>query len=681
MHDRPVRNSEKFSFVDLLRTRIGKKLVLYILLFSGAVTFILTSMQVYHDYRFELTVIDQKFKQIELTNIEPLEHSVWQLNKNSLQLQLDGLSRVTDIVYLEVIDVDGSILVNSGSQTNKSFQQRIYPLHYHHLDQQQDIGKLRVQITLTGMYERLIDTVVVLLISQGVKTFLVSLFILYIFQILVNRHLISIVDSAQKLENGELQTPIVLAEKRRVTDKPDELDILVDSLDKMRANLGRSFKTINRQKTQLEYEVTHDFITKLPNKLLLNRRINENIENDITQFSLIQFKIKHFKDINDTLGHSNGDLLIQLLVARMNDYLDKDKLLARVSNSEFVILLNDPYNKKDTEIFIRHFTQLVNKPIEVSGISMQLEICAGISIYPQHGNNAEQLLRSVDIALVNALDNGLDLQVYSEEIDFHTPRRLIIMNDLHSAIVREEFLLYYQPQINCRNNSIHGIEALIRWRHPQLEMVPPDEFINVAELSGLIRQLSVWVIKQACIDYSRLAYKKLSPTLSINLSAKNLLSADCNSQILTMLKGFNIPTNKFCVEITENSIMAEPETVIQHLSELKAAGVNISIDDYGTGYSSLSYLRLLPANELKIDRAFITDMHDNLEDKLIVNSTIKLAHQLGLNVIAEGVELEEHISLLKEAGCDHAQGYYIGRPMPFDELLEWMAEWDIGHNV
>ena len=676
MIDQINKEKRQSSLRGLFKSRIGKKLILYILLFSGAVTFFLTTVQIYLDYRFEREVITQKFEQLKLSNLESLENAVWQLNKKNLQLQLDGILRVTDIVYLKITDIDGSLLTQSGLMARKNIEEKDFSLNYEHLGKTHHIGTLHVQITLTGMYDRLINTAILLLISQGVKTFLVSVFILYIFQYLVTRHLLDVVNFARRLEIGKLQTPFYLYQKRDTHKKPDEIDQLVDSLEGMRSKLDDSFQTISNHKTKLEFEANHDSLTQLPNRLMLIKIIQKIILEKTNSFSLIQFELKHFKEINDTLGHSNGDQLLIIVARRVQALLQENDLLARIGNNEFIVLLCNSPDSDSDKSFANNLKQTIIQPTVVSGISVQLEICSGASRYPEHGKNSELLLGNSDVALMVAQAKGLDSVSYSEEIDLRTPRRFRIMSDLHSAIDEEQFTLYYQPQIDCASHSLQGIEALIRWNHPELGLIPPDEFLYFAELGGIINQISLWVIRQAIKDLSKLIQSGIDISVSINISEKNMLSTKCNQEILSVLKEFDIPANKMCVEITENSIMSDPETIIKNLKEIQSLGLKVSIDDYGTGYSSLSYLRLLPANELKIDRSFVMNMHQNEEDRLIIKSTIELAHELGLEVLAEGVEMKEHADYLTEFGCDQLQGYFISRPVPFDDLKNWIENWD-----
>ena len=780
----------------LFGTEIGKSLIIYILLFSGTVTLILTSIQVYLDYVEERSAIMHKFELINDINLQTIESTLWQLNALSLQLQLDGISQLQDVVFAEVADVDGSVLASSGKRVGNDREEKVYPLHYDFQGITQEIGNLTVQVSLKGMYQRLKNTVIILLISQGVKTLVVSFFILFIFQYLVTRHLFTIVDFAQHFELGRLLTPFQIILNRPVKKTPDELDQLVNSLEVMRAHLNDSFQTLNenkellakahtiaklasfewdrdsdqiisndsmkylfnvdsdryqcstiqdylsrvfeedrgkvlaikdnihdfqdvikleysihcldgsmkrvvhqaelyqkpqkltpvilstvldvtdvhRQKEKREYEVMHDPVTGLPNRLMMSRAITDAIEHGKHAFSLIQFELRHFRGINGAVGYNNGDRLLQQVAHRVQGILQPNDLLARVASNEFIVLLIGGVDRKDVEVFVEELVAIIAVPIPISGISVQLEIISGVSRYPNSGDSAESLLRNADIALMASSDKATDLTYYSELIDIHNPRRIQIMSDLHSAISDNQFTLYYQPKISSLDQSLSGIEALIRWNHPELGIIPPDDFLHLAELGNMIQKITLWVIQQAVSDISKLLRLDNDISVSINISAKNMLTSECNALILSLLSSLDVAPKNFCVEMTENSIMSDPDTILRHLGQLQSSGLHVSIDDYGTGYSSLAYLRLLRANELKIDRSFVMEMEENVENRLIIQSTIDLAHDLGLTVVAEGVETKPQMDYLTDFGCDYLQGYYIAKPMPYDDLLIWIGD-------
>ena len=419
----------------------------------------------------------------------------------------------------------------------------------------------------------------------------------------------------------------------------------------------------------LQHQAHHDNLTSLYNREWLTEFIDSSIKEKPEQPLFLFFiDLDRFKEINDTLGHDVGDTMLVTLSQRLKKIaVEEHTKVVRLGGDEFAILTNDV----DIIEMTNKIMQKIEKPVELSGMKLNVGASIGIASYPSHGNNAASLMRCADIAMYRAKETNERYIVYSVDIDNYSPDRLMLMNDLRSAINNDQLILHFQPKIDIRQHKHIGYEALLRWEHPQRGLVPPDDFIPYAEITDLIHPLTLWVLKNSLIQSAEWSKQGLIHHISINLSARNLLDDSLPNQLTLLLKNYDVDPSSIELEITESALMTEPERALHNLNKLHELGVQISIDDFGTGYSSLSYLRQMPIHKLKIDKAFVLNMNLNHGDRLIVESTINLAHNLGLKVIAEGVENKEVLALLDYLGCDEAQGYYISRPQIATKLEAW----------
>jgi diguanylate cyclase (GGDEF)-like protein/PAS domain S-box-containing protein len=436
-------------------------------------------------------------------------------------------------------------------------------------------------------------------------------------------------------------------------------------------------RDITERKTQaaiLEYHATHDPLTDLPNRVFLHERLEQIFlegQMDSSPTALLLIDLDRFREINDTLGHHRGDLVIKEVCHRLQGVLRKSDMVARLGGDEFGLLVPKA-DADDAVLVARKIFEAFEPPLSVEGLPIIVEASIGIALYPDHGANADSLFQRADVAMYAAKQTGSGFSVYNADQDHHSPRKLALMGELRHAIENNELILHYQPKINLRTGRIVGVEALVRWRHPERGMIPPDQFIAPAERTGLIRPLTLWVLNTA-LDQCQLWHKQgLELAVAANISARSLQDPKLSDLISGLFETRKTPFRSLALEITESMIMAEPMRALEILTQIHKMGVRLSIDDFGTGYSSLAYLKKLPVDEIKIDKSFVIDMVANSDDAMIVRSTIHLAHNLGLKVVAEGVETEEARVRLAELGCDTAQGYYFSRPLPAEELTRWI---------
>lgn len=460
------------------------------------------------------------------------------------------------------------------------------------------------------------------------------------------------------------------------SDFPLELTLSTVVIDgvRRRVTFVRDITWRKAQQELLRHQATHDALTGLPNRYQLEKRIEKALheareKNGEMAFLLLD--LDRFKEINDTLGHHTGDLMLQRIAERLQSGLRKNESMARLGGDEFAILLPDSGEEAARRVAADMLKLLID-PFRVDGLTLKVDTTIGIALFPRHGSDSIELVQRADVAMYSAKRTRASVAVYDPDQDSSSMRQLTLTTELRSAIEGNTLSLVYQPKIEAESGAVVGVEALVRWRHSELGNIRPDEFIGLAENTGLIRPLTQWVLRTAlaqCAEWHR-AGRVIG--VSVNISARNLLEEDLPRALAGILRETRIPAGHVTLEITENVIMEDPERALEVVTELAEMGVCISIDDFGTGYSSLGYLRRLPASEIKIDRCFVQEMNLNNDDATIVHSTIELAHNLGRKVVAEGVESLEVWETLRRQGCDFGQGYVFTPPLVSDELLRWV---------
>jgi len=419
----------------------------------------------------------------------------------------------------------------------------------------------------------------------------------------------------------------------------------------------------------------YDALTGLPNRALLLERLQQELVESRTKgrpLALLLLDLDHFRQVNNTLGSENGDRVIQEVSHRLSDAMGGADQVARLRGDEFALLLPGGDATLARQVASRLLKALA-QPVMVHRLPVEVSASIGIAIAPDHGEEGETLLRRVDLAMQAAKRAGESPVVYSASCDPYDPHRLVVLGELRRAIESDHLVLHYQPKVDLRDGTVLGAEALVRWRHPKQGLVSPDRFISLAEQGGLIKALTSWVLDRAVTD-CRTWDQGRSLSVAVNLSARNLQDAQLADHITQLLDTRGLPAARLELELTESAVLADPRRAAETLEQLDQSGVALAIDDFGTGYSSLAYLRKLPVSQLKIDKSFVMAMARNEEDSVIVRSTSDLGHNLGLKVVAEGVEDKPTWDMLGAFGCDAAQGYYMARPMPAADLSAWLRE-------
>ena len=453
-----------------------------------------------------------------------------------------------------------------------------------------------------------------------------------------------------------------------------EIFNLISAYNGMRAQIRQ------RQKA-LEYQALHDTLTGLPNRALLHDRLQHAIDLADREDSGVTFMLidlDRFKEINDTLGHQVGDRILSEIGGRLSNCLRKSDTVARLGGDEFAIITPDT-TQKHVDDFTRIVAETINDVVTVDTQSLYIGASIGIAMYPGDCTSAENLVRYADIAMYHAKRNNLSHAFFSPEMDQLTVDNLALLGDFRTELTTpsDQLMLYYQPKIDLFDRKVTGVEALLRWKHPKQGFIPPEFIVRMAEQAGLIGDLTQWVLEQAVSDCARWHSQHLNLGVSINLSAWSLQDPNLTKIIEKTLSENGLPPKALSLEITESAVMSDPVRARETLQELDAMKLKLVIDDYGTGFSSLAYLKLLPVNVLKIDKSFVIDMLNDNNDLIIVRSTIDLAHNLGMIVVAEGVEDKETLIRLRQLKCDSAQGYHIAHPLPEDKLMQWLDSYEL----
>lgn len=452
-------------------------------------------------------------------------------------------------------------------------------------------------------------------------------------------------------------------------ERGDELAILED-------NFHRLVEAVYKETAALEYQAMHDSLTELPNRKLMHNRLQQELlrtERNGQPLVLIVSDLNHFKEINDTLGHHIGDKILQQSAMRLYDVFRKSDSVARLGGDEFGVLLPETNLEQAVHLVMRVVHQF-NQPFIIEGQTLSVGISMGLVECPAHGDDINLLMQHADVAMYVAKRSHSGYSIYVPEEDTHTVGKLALMSEFRDAIEMHKLELFYQPKISIANNTVIGVEALLRWNHPQRGYIDPEDFIPLAEQTGLIKALTEWVLEEAiqqCIIWNREGYNL---NMAINLSVHNLHDITLLEKIKKLIYEEEFVAPMLTLELTESDIMTDPKRARKTLQQMSDMGIRLSIDDFGTGYSSLSYLKQLPVNEIKIDRSFVIEMNEDDDDLAIVRATIDLAHNMGLRVVAEGVENEETLAALKAHDCDIAQGFYISKPLDVSDFSAWIEK-------
>ncbi|MGD8927009.1 MAG: EAL domain-containing protein [Thioalkalispiraceae bacterium] len=696
------------------------------------VVFTLMGISAYINYNSQRAALISKLEtQTEMlgsfvTSIAP--EALLSYDFDALNVYMEEINKGEDIVYAVIISADGDALTSylekrnsyiaaqlidlrtvdvkkivQKIKSNENILHRDFPIFY----QKNMLGHFQIGVNKSRIEQASQAELVNQIILSVIFSIVLGIGIFIVFKIYTMSPIIQLGQAARRISEGHLDKNVevksgdelgqlghafnqMMTKLKTSIDEKDEAMRTVQELNQyLEERVARRTQELEAVNEKLEQLALHDSLTNLPNRFSIQDQLNTTLaeaKRESSCFTVIMMDLDRFKEINDTLGHDCGDQLLVEVGLRLRDVLRPSDFIGRLGGDEFAIILPET-DENGAKLVTKKIQKILEPFFYVAEMGFTIAASFGIATFPKHGMTVSTILKSADVAMYNAKNRKLGYCVYNPGTDSNTPDRLSLMGELRQAIYENRLELYYQPKVDLKSSRIIGAEALIRWNHDERGFIPPDEFIPMAEQSGLIRPLTYWVIKSAIAQHEKWYQAGINIIVSVNLSMHNLHDADFISELEKMLKDTVVPNSSFEFEITESTIMSDPEYVVKVLDKLGSLNVSLAIDDFGTGYSSLSLLKKLPVHTLKIDKSFVMDMANDSDDKAIVHSIIEMAHTLGLDVIAEGVENGTVTKQLAELNCDQIQGYYISRPLPaaqVDPILKeitWVENPDPSSNV
>ena len=602
----------------------------------------------------------QQIKQLthlDVTFLQKTGQQSWQLVSGT------GSARLSNVLVKTISDVYHQKL----SVHKVDLQGQIYHLKIRSLHETKDEVLLVVLQGSVAPFTRDLNTLfqsMIILTFVGVLIF--ATLIWYVSR-KITEPIGELVKNADEIAMGDYEKEIHI-------NSTDEVGYLGKALNSMR-------EAVLQRTLRIQRLAFNDELTGLSNRLAFTQGLQQAImrHTDAQKFSVLVINIHRFKPINKTLGRDFGDDLLRHVGQVLKEHsLSAEDVVARLDADEFAVLLQHADQAKATQ-YADKINRIFDAPVSVQGQAIDVRIAMGIALYPDHGVNEEALLNHAETALHESKVKKANWIVYNTALEIDQSETLTLISDLKEAIQKDQLLLYIQPKIDVKTRKTLGGEALIRWVHPEKGMIFPDQFIPFAEQTGIISEITNWMLLRACQVLADYRSQGLHLSIAVNLSTRDLNNMELPEQIEGLLKSHRLDAKSLKLEITEGSLMQDPERAETVVRKLANMGLHLAIDDFGTGYSSLAYLRQLPVQELKIDRSFVMFMDKNAGDASIVKSTIDLAHNLGLTVVAEGIENEDVLGQLSKLGCDEGQGYFIGKPMPEKDFSIWLERWE-GQN-
>jgi diguanylate cyclase (GGDEF)-like protein len=474
----------------------------------------------------------------------------------------------------------------------------------------------------------------------------------------ITRPILTLVKLTQEIRQG-------VHVKKFPVQSTAEVNTLSNAIDTMQSAIIKREKEIQRL-------AFFDSVTMLPNRNSFIQRLEQQITESPDQpFSVVLLDIARFKEINDTIGHNAGDKLLSLVGERVSTGCREDLFIARLGGDEFSII---DANDGNTTKLMEELTSLFVTPFEVESLSLDIDVSIGGATYKEHGTTPSDLMQAADIALHTTKDSHKTFTLYHSDLNTFSLQRLRLMGELKDSLAEGQLSLYYQPKMSLSDDKIRSVECLIRWIHPEHGFIPPDDFIPLAEQTGAVRYITSWALRQAAIQHSAWREQGLDIAMAVNISAVDLTDLSLPYTVSALLSEFDMTPDKLIIEVTESAVMSDPQIAINALNMLSRMGIKLSIDDFGTGFSSMAQLKKMPVDEIKIDKAFVLELASNSDDQVMVKTLIAMSQNLGLSTVAEGVEDQDSVELLRNMGCSTAQGFHLSRPLPSKDITPWLEK-------
>ncbi|MCX4029515.1 EAL domain-containing protein [Endozoicomonas sp. SM1973] len=658
---------------------LAKSTLAHILLISSMITLVIVCAQIYSDYHADLSVIDERLNNIERSYLTPIAKQAWDYNFEALSVTIDGIGQLPDVAFVSFVNIENKAFIANKLEDVKYPRERIYPINYMAGDRPVSVGQLTVVVELANVYERLIDKSILIAFSQAIKTFLVSVFILYFIYRLIVSRINKAKDFADAFSLDNLDTDEEPEFDSNDIKSNDELSQLLRAMEKMKKQLKEEIMKREGDQQKLFEQANYDSLTKLVNRkcafdrlellLIHAKRYDQSL-------AVIYLDIDHFKDINDSLGHDAGDELLKVSAERLCNTVRKGDIACRLGGDEFLLILTNLHSPNAVEIVIEKLENSFSQEMHILKHSLYVTLSIGISIFPSDGKTMNELIKNADTALYSAKKAGRNCHRYFEpQMNKWAEKRLEISSRLRKAISENEFTIYCQPLLNIKTGKVVGAEALIRWFNKEEGVTPPDNFIPISEENGLIVAIGDQVAELVLATAVKWEMTWGSSfRMAINISARELREANFVDRISRQIKKYNIRKSSIEIEVTERLLLDKSDKSVENLLKLSLLGLRLSLDDFGTGYSSLSYLQKYPFSTLKLDRSFLKKVPHDRKGAALSSAIIHLAHSLGFEVIAEGVETEAQYRFLEQEGCDIVQGFYIAKPMSVQDFERWMEQ-------
>ncbi len=621
-------------------------------------------------YEEGLAALRERGQLLSTIQADALAVPVWDFDSEQIDSILSALTQDPDFLAATMSDSTGATMAQRGQpDTAKVVLQVGHDIVYVQGNDRQVLGRLDLDLSTKRLHESLLRSV----------GFRIAGLVFLLITVLSAIHL-----AFRRITNPLDRLTRVMAQlaagdhHATVPDlkRSDEIGAIARAVQVFKSNVVER----QRAEARMRHMALHDALTDLPNRILFQDRLEQAIVNARrhgSKVALILLDLDWFKDVNDTFGHSAGDQLLKTVAKRLSCAVRANDVVARLGGDEFAIVLNDLTRSDDADIVSRKLVASLDQPIALGDNEAHTPASVGITIFPDDGEIPEQLLQNADVALYRAKALGRSMSCrFDATMSNQVQARKSLEQDLRQALAADQFELYYQPQLDLATGEIVGVEALLRWHHPERGAISPAEFIPIAEETGLIVPIGDWVLRQACTQ-ARAWQDKIAPniTIAVNLSAVQFKS-DIAATMIQLLHDYQLPPKLIELEITERIMMRDTDANLTILRRLSDIGIRFSMDDFGTGYASLSYLRRFPFSKIKIDQSFVRDINTKADAAAIVRAVIGLGNSLDMVVTAEGVETDEQLQYLRKAGCTQAQGYFIGKPVPAENVT-WMFATDV----
>ncbi len=691
-----------------MKSPFSSRQSIYVTLGMIIISTVIVSMSIHsiHDYQKRKNQMIEEMKKTSKLTISSLQKNVTNLIESYAVNEYDTLvlnaMEPNDMFAIVVEDFKTGEILGSGAYIsgkirdskgkivdfdpkNTAQLERLKQCYYSdtyalYSPEREKIGTVSIYISDNGMQVELNKIIMESLLDMLITSLLMIVFLFIAIRLFILKPLSNMVSVISNSDDDGIPLEFVPEFKaREIFTLASTMNTMIKSIRAFKIALLEQHNQLRAQKNALQYQATHDALTGLANRVLFSERLEHAIEKSKfrnTRMALLFVDLDHFKEINDSLGHEAGDKVLTIVTQRLKHTVVKEESLARFGGDEFTVIIEELHNLEEASILADKILNVLLAPIAVDHHELYVGCSIGISLFPDNGDTTQDLLKYADAAMYAAKNEGRNnVRYYSSEMTTRALERVVMETSLRAGLKNGEFIVYFQPQVNGKENRLFGMEALVRWNSPSVGLVSPAAFIPIAESTGLIVELDRYVMKYAMNQIAQWYKEGLNPgILSMNLTMKQLQQKDFIDFLKTLLAETGCSVEWIELEVTEDQIMIHPDEAIDILREISRIGVKIAVDDFGTGYSSLSYLKKLPINKLKIDQSFVRELPGDEEDVAITKAIIAMAQSLNLDVIAEGVETVEQKDFLVQNGCINIQGYFYSKPKPADEIRTILLE-------